>query len=152
MMAGPEGGQKMYGPIVVGTDGSKTAAKALDRAIDIAKAFSQPLHVVSAFRSTSRSAAGVPEEFAALVFSADDVDAILQEAEARARTAGISVQLHAVEGDAADAILDTAEHLGADLIVIGNKGLGSKKRFLLGNVPSKVVHHSPCSTQVVHTT
>ena len=54
-------------------------------------------------------------------------------------------------GDPAHRTLQLAEEREADLIVVGNKGLGSVKRFLLGNVPSKVVHNSPCSTHVVHT-
>jgi nucleotide-binding universal stress UspA family protein len=71
----------------------------------------------------------------------------------RAHAKGVTTtKAHPVAGDAADAILDTAESVGAGVIVVGNKGLSSKKRFLLGNVPSKVVHHSPCSTYVVHTT
>ena len=58
---------------------------------------------------------------------------------------------HAVTGDAADAIIDLAEQVDAALIVIGNKGINSVRRYVLGNVPSKVVHHAPCSTFVVQT-
>ena len=48
-------------------------------------------------------------------------------------------------------IVELADRVSAGLILIGNRGIGSAKRFVLGNVPSKVVHHSPCSTYVVHT-
>ena len=61
------------------------------------------------------------------------------------------VEIHAITGDAADSIIDLAESTNAGLIVVGNVGIGSAKRFVLGNVPSKVVHHAPCSTYVVHT-
>ena len=53
--------------------------------------------------------------------------------------------MFARQGDPADAILDVAEEQGADLIVVGNKGMTGAKRFLLGSVPNKVSHHAPCS-------
>ena len=56
------------------------------------------------------------------------------------------------EGDPADAILDVAEERGADLIVVGNKGMTGAKRFLLGSVPNKVSHHAPCSVLIIRTT
>ncbi len=68
------------------------------------------------------------------------------------RGAGIRAVTHAREGDPADAILDVAEELGADLIVVGNKGMTGAKRFLLGSVPNKVSHHAPCSVLIVRTT
>ena len=56
---------------------------------------------------------------------------------------------YAREGDPADAILDVAEERGADLIVVGNKGMTGAKRFLLGSVPNKVSHHAPCSVLII---
>jgi nucleotide-binding universal stress UspA family protein len=56
------------------------------------------------------------------------------------------------EGDPADAILDVAEELAAELIVVGNKGMTGAKRFLLGSVPNRVSHHAPCSVMIVRTT
>ena len=139
------------GPIVVGTDGSETATKAALEAIELAKAFGAQLHIVTAYKPISVSASSIPAEFADSVNSRSAVDAILEDVGSRARQASVTVELHAVTGDPADALLELAEKVGADLIVVGNKGLGSVKRFLLGNVPSKVVHNSPCSTHVVHT-
>lgn len=142
----------MNGPIVAGTDGSPTATKAVTEAIKLAKAFDQPLHIVSAYRPHDVDGSGLPAEFRGAVTPRSNVDSILEDIGSRARQAGVKAELHAVAGDAPDAILEVAERVGADLIVIGNKGIGSAKRFLLGNVPSKIVHHAPCSTQVVHTT
>jgi nucleotide-binding universal stress UspA family protein len=142
----------MQGPVVVGTDGSDTATKAVLEAIELAKAFDAKLHIVSAFRSVPVTTGDLPPEFAASVNSRSQVDSILADVSSRAARAGVKNETHAVTGDAADAILSLAEELEAGLIVVGNKGLGSVKRFLLGNVPSKIVHHSPCSTHVVHTT
>jgi nucleotide-binding universal stress UspA family protein len=140
------------GPIVVGTDGSESATTAVLRAIELAKAFDATLHIVSAYRPVPIRTADLPPEFAATVNSRSEVDAILSDVESRARQQGVSVETHAVTGDAADALIEHAESINAELIVVGNKGLGSMRRFLLGNVPSKVVHHSPCSTHIVHTT
>ena len=59
---------------------------------------------------------------------------------------------YARQGDPADAILDVAEEQGADLMIVGNKGMTGAKRFLLGSVPNKVSHHAPCSVLIIRTT
>lgn len=142
----------MEGPIVVGTDGSDTATSAVMEAVRLAGALGRTLHIVSAFRPLPRQPDGLPAELKASVTSSSAVEAVLQDAAARARVGGATVETHARVGDAAAVLLDIAEELGASMLVVGNKGIGSVKRFVLGNVPSKVVHHSPCSTFVVHTT
>jgi nucleotide-binding universal stress UspA family protein len=80
------------------------------------------------------------------------VSQTLEEAATRLREAGLDVEIHAREGDPADAILDVAEEERADLIVVGNKGMTGAKRFLLGSVPNKVSHHAPCSVMIIRTT
>ena len=140
----------MQGPIVVGTDGSKTAEVAVATAIDMANTFSRPLHVVSAFRPLPVPA-DLPSEFQGHILSSSAVDAILADAGARARVAGVAATTHAEPGSPADAVLSVADRVGADMIVVGNKGITSKTRYVLGNVPSKVVHHAKCSTFVVQT-
>ena len=141
----------MEGPIVVGTDGSETASVAVGEAIQLAKAFDSTLHVVCAYRPHNLDTRGVPSEFASAVQPDSKVQAVLDEVLARARQAGLRAEPHAVTGDAADAIIDLADEVDAALIVIGNKGINSVRRYVLGNVPSKVVHHAPCSTYVVQT-
>ena len=51
-----------------------------------------------------------------------------------------------------EVLLSEAEKLGADLIVVGNKGMTGARRFLLGSVPNKVSHHAPCSVFIARTT
>jgi nucleotide-binding universal stress UspA family protein len=80
------------------------------------------------------------------------VNQILESASSGARQAGIEVQVHPREGEPADALLDVAEEVGADLIVVGNKGMTGAKRFLLGSVPNKVSHHAPTGVWIVRTT
>ena len=82
----------------------------------------------------------------------EDVDATLSDAADGSRRPASSVNVYAREGDPADAILDVAEERGADLIVVGNKGMTGAKRFLLGSVPNKVSHHAPCSVLIIRTT
>jgi nucleotide-binding universal stress UspA family protein len=137
------------GPIVVGTDGSETATAALLEAIRLADKLGDDLHIVSAYQPLS-SPAGLPAEYE--IRSDSAVTSVLDDAKARARVSGVTAEVHARTGDPAEVLLDIAEEINASVIVVGNKGIGSVKRFVLGNVPSKVVHHSPCSTYVVHTT
>jgi len=140
----------MNGPIVVGTDGSDTAKVAVTAAIALAKTFAQPLHVVSAYQPHA-SSANLPQEYRNSVLPHSKVEAVLAAAAGQVKLAGVKVRTHARLGNAAEAILDIAEDVGADLIVVGNRGIDSKARFVIGNVPSRVVHHAKCSTFVVNT-
>jgi nucleotide-binding universal stress UspA family protein len=142
----------MRGPIIVGTDGSDTASVAVGESIQLAKTFNEILHVVCAYHPKALGTRDLPSEFSGSVLPDSEVQAVLDDVLARARQAGVNAEPHAVTGDAADAILDIADRLRAGLIVVGNKGIGSVRRYVLGNVPSKVVHHAPCSTLVVQTT
>ena len=82
----------------------------------------------------------------------EDVNVHLETAVGAAKEAGVEANAHAREGDPADAILDVAEETGADLIVVGNKGMTGARRFLLGSVPNKISHHAPCGVYIVRTT
>ena len=141
----------MDGPVVAGTDGSETATAAVVEAIELAKRFGQPLHIVCAYHQQALHSEGVPSEFDLHLSSEDSAISLLENVASRARVAGVKVEIHAVRGDAADALIGLAARLGAGVIVVGSKGIGSIRRFLLGNVPNKVVHHAQCSTYVVHT-
>ena len=147
----------VYASIVVGTDGSETAGKAVAAAIDLARLAGATLELVCAYepvpaqrlRAEARQA---PPDVQWTINPREDVDATLAEAAEAADAAGVAVRIHAREGDPADAILDVAEERGADLIVVGNKGMTGAKRFLLGSVPNKISHHAPCSVLIVRTT
>jgi nucleotide-binding universal stress UspA family protein len=147
----------MFNSIVVGTDGSDTAAQAVREAVDMAGAVGATLELVSAFapvsehrlRAEQRNAPG-DVEWAANPRRA--VEESLSDAADVAREAGVEVNTHARQGDPADAILDVAEETDASLVIVGNKGMTGAKRFLLGSVPDKVSHHAPCSVLIVRTT
>ena len=147
----------MFQSIVVGTDGSETARVAVDAAIDLAKLSGARLELVSAYEPVSdqrlrAEARQVPADLQWMINPREDVDGTLAEAAERVAQAGVTSRSWAREGDPADAILDVAEELAADLIVVGNKGMTGAKRFLLGSVPNKVSHHAPCSVMIIRTT
>ena len=147
----------MFTRIVVGTDGSETAAEAVKQAVDLAKIAGAALSIVSAYepvpkRRLEGEQQGAPADVQYEIGPREDVNLVLDAAAADARKEGIEVQTHPVEADPADAILNVAEETGADLIVVGNKGMTGTRRFLLGSVPNNVSHHAPCSVMIVRTT
>jgi nucleotide-binding universal stress UspA family protein len=143
--------------IVVGTDGSETAAEAVRQALDLAKLAGATLSIVSAYaplpeRKVKDQQRDAPADVQYEIGPREDVNLILDAAAADARKEGIEVQTHPIEGDPAEAILNVAEETKADLIVVGNKGMTGARRFLLGSVPNNISHHAPCSVIVVRTT
>jgi nucleotide-binding universal stress UspA family protein len=147
----------MFTKIVVGTDGSETASEAVRQAAELAKISNSELNIVSAYEPVSQAqlreeSRDVPGDVSNAVNPREVVNVTLDKAAGAARKQNVEVQTHPREGDPADAILDVAEDIGADLIIVGNKGMTGAKRFLLGSVPNKVSHHAPCSVLIVQTT
>ncbi len=148
----------MFKQIVVGTDGSDTAKEAVRQAAQLARSLGAHLNIVGAFTPVtdarlSRERRDVPDDLQWMINPQEDVDNWLSEAKDTASGDGdLKVDTHAREGDPADAILDLAEEQDVDLIVIGNKGMSGASRFVLGSVPNKISHHSPCSVMIVRTT
>jgi len=147
----------LFTRIVVGTDGSETAAEAVRQAIDLAKLSGATLSIVSAYAPVSgRRVSGeqreAPADVQYEIGPREDVNLVLDAAAAEAKKEGIEVQTHPVEADPADAILNVAEEVKADLIVVGNKGMKGARRYLLGSVPNNVSHHATCSVIIVRTT
>jgi nucleotide-binding universal stress UspA family protein len=147
----------MFRSIVVGTDGSETAKRAVHDAIELAKAVGASIDLVSAYEPVPNArlrdeARQVPDDLQWMVNPREEVDETLGDAADEVRGAGVEVETFARQGDPADAILDVAEERDADLIVVGNKGMTGAKRFLLGSVPNKVSHHAPCSVLIIRTT
>ena len=140
----------MLGVIVVGTDGSDGANRAVTEAIDLARSEGAKIHFVTAYpdpsrvveqvRSTARS------EHPDLRSVAENVLARAAEA---AKEAGLDYDTHDREESPADAIIEVAREQQADLVVVGERGLRGPSRFLVGSVSTKVVHHAPCSVMVV---
>jgi nucleotide-binding universal stress UspA family protein len=150
----------LFKTIVVGTDGSHTAAEAVARAARLAANADAKLHVVTAYPRASAASWGyaigtpaVSADFAELEAQArEQASTVLQQVKQRVASDVADIELHARAGDAADVILDIAEEQGADLIVVGNRGMTGARRFLLGSVPNKVAHHAMCDVLIASTT
>jgi nucleotide-binding universal stress UspA family protein len=143
----------MSKPIVVGTDGSETASRALDEAIRLAKALDAELHVVTAYKPLrGAKVSGAPEGAARVWAPLPDsqASAVADEAAARVRLAGLKAQSHLTERDPGDALLEVAQKVDAELIVVGNRGMSGARR-VLGSVPNKVSHAAQCNVMIVST-
>jgi nucleotide-binding universal stress UspA family protein len=142
-----------YQTILVGTDGSPRAAVAVREALDLAKLSGAALHVINAVHpaagvgfADSRSAQFQVNEMRE---QADLVKTLVLD---EGRRRGVEIEFHAVAADdPADALVELAGKLDADLVVVGNRGMSGVKRFVLGSVPNKVSHHCPCSVLIVNT-
>lgn len=139
--------------IVVGTDGSETAKRAVDEATRLAKALDVELHIVSAFKPlTGAHVTGAPAGAAKAYHPLPDsrVEAILAQAAAGVRFREVKYKTHSSNDDPADALIAVAKRVDADMIVVGNKGMQGARR-VLGSVPNKVAHQAPCSVLIVST-
>jgi nucleotide-binding universal stress UspA family protein len=143
----------MYSSIVVGTDGSQTAQRAVDEAARLAQAVGGHLHIVSAYTPAVGRISGAPAGAAKVWAMGPDheVESLIQEALSKIRESGVEAKSHAVEGDPTDALLEVAERVNADLIVVGNRGMHGMGR-VLGSVPNKISHRAHCSVLIVATT
>jgi nucleotide-binding universal stress UspA family protein len=147
----------MFDRIVVGTDGSETATEAVRTAVELAKMSKAKLEIVSAYEPVPQQrlreeGEGISGDVSHMVNPREDVSVVLDKASSEAKKEKVDVVTHPREGEAADVILDVAEENNADLIIVGNKGMTGARRFLLGSVPNKISHHSPCDVWIVHTT
>ena len=136
----------MFKKILVGSDGSDSASRAVERAVELAEAAGAELLVVHVHRPSS--AGQYPAEGPYPELERGKV--ILREAEDR-YGARVKLTTGLRQGDASSGLLDVAEEEGVDLVVVGNKGMAGAKRFL-GSVPNRVSHHAPCDVWIVHTT
>ena len=173
----------MFKNVLVATDGSDHANKAVDLAADMAAKDGAALTVLSVIEGgeltedAKRLAAqkGVdmgpvpgipdlaaispnleailPDVGAILATSRIKVDlakAIMEEARDRASVPqGAKIRGQTKSGDAAEEILSVAEDEGADLIVMGSRGLGALKNLLVGSVSQKVSHLANCTCVTV---
>jgi nucleotide-binding universal stress UspA family protein len=146
----------MFRSIVVGTDGSESAAIAVAGAAEIARLTGATLHVATVGGATTSAMLGDPLAGAAAMSVAaeetrDELNEIVEHAAAPARAEGVTVATHTLIGSAAQALCDLAESVGADLLVVGNRGMKGGRRFL-GSVPNTISHHAPCSVLIYETT
>jgi nucleotide-binding universal stress UspA family protein len=141
----------MISTVAVGTDGSATASDAVSEAAEIARRFGAKLVLLSAYQDSGRPAEGQGQDIELQWASSSSarVRSILERSEADLSRTGIECETRADAGDPAEVLVRLAAECGADLLVIGNKGM---KRRVLGSVPKTVTHKADCSVLVVKTT
>jgi nucleotide-binding universal stress UspA family protein len=144
----------MVQTVAVGTDGSGTADKAVEFAIDLAARYEAKIVFISAYNPVSesrlkREGRQAPDDLQWMINPAEDVEATLRDCEERAEARGLRWASEAREGDAAKTLVELADSNSADILVIGNKGM---QRKVLGSVPNSVSHNAPCSVLIVKTT
>jgi nucleotide-binding universal stress UspA family protein len=139
----------MISTIAVGTDGTATANEAVKQAAGIAREFGAKLFLLSVFNDSSRGSAGDDVELQWASNPASRVRSILERLEEDLNLEGIKTETRAGSGDPGKVLVELAEECGADLLVIGNKGM---QRRVLGSVPNTVTHRANCSVLVVKTT
>jgi nucleotide-binding universal stress UspA family protein len=123
----------VYKRILVGTDGSTTAAKAVDRAVELAKVSGASLTILTA---------GIGEQ----------AKEIVDKEAARHADSGVKIETRVDDRDASTALVEVGDEGDYDLLVVGNKGMTGASRFFLGSVPNKVSHHVQRSLLIVRTT
>ncbi|HWC33095.1 MAG TPA: universal stress protein, partial [Actinomycetota bacterium] len=128
--------------VAVGTDGSDSASSAVAHAARLAEATGAELAVVHAYGGTGSldSPVGTREIGASLLRDVAGRHVPTSRARAVLR-----------EGDPADVLLDVARQEGADLIVVGNRGMG-RRPARIGNVPNRIAHRAPCDVLIAQTT
>ena len=139
----------MISTIAVGTDGSPTASKAVDVAVEMAQRFNAKVVLASAYRDPASRSSGKVDEREFGWNPAAQLREILARTERELKGKGIDCATRTGSGNPAKALVKIAEECDADLLVIGNRGMD---RRVLGSVPNTVAHNAPCSVLVVKTT
>jgi nucleotide-binding universal stress UspA family protein len=168
----PPGHEGGYGSMLVGTDGSDTAMKAVDAAAALASALGVRATIACAYEPPSKAeldalrsdpndpiaqwhqnptTRSIPEEFRWRIAGAAQAEDVLDRAAEHVSAAGAPAETRALQGPAAEALLDVAEREDFDLIVVGNVGMSGAQRMMLGNVPHRISHHSPTDVLIVRT-
>lgn len=146
-----------YATVLVGTDGSDSSFRAVDRAALIARDAGATLILATAYRPlTGREAQEAQDALGGesyKVSGSTPAEDVLRDAADRAKALGAEkVEIQAVEGDPVDALVDLVKARGIDLLVVGNRGLNSLAGRLLGSVPANISHRAHCDVLIVHTT
>jgi len=159
-----------YKKILVGTDGSATAMRAVEMASELSKQLGIRPTVVTAYEppteqeldalrksdvysqwNAPKAQRDTPAEFQWRIADASQAQDVLERAEHCAAEKGVEADVRAVEGSPAETLLGIAQDEGFDLIAVGSVGMAGPKRFMLGNVPHRLSHHTPTDILILRT-
>ena len=135
--------------IVVGTDGSDQSGRAVRWAGELASQTGASVIAVHVFRPLDHLAElPPPVDFHAL--RAETQVELENEWCAALRELGVPFEVVILEGDAAQALVDAARDRGADLIVVGARGMGTVRGLIMGSTSTKLTHLSPVPLTIIH--
>jgi ubiquinone biosynthesis protein len=141
-MATTSGETPSVNRVMVATDRSETADRAVRWAANVASAYRAELLLLQVLSAADED--GVPE--VALSLADEELRRFAEElAGGRGRARVV------VDDDPAQAILDAVEAEQVDVVVVGNVGMGGRKQFLLGNIPNRISHNARCTVIIVNT-
>lgn len=161
-----------YRSILVGTDGSPTAMRAVDMAASLAAKLGIKPTIVCAYQppteqeskamkadpsdpvaqwSAGKTSRETPDEFRWRIADASRATDVLERASEHAAKQGVEAEVRAIEGHPAEVLISIAESEDMDLIAVGSIGMSGAKRFMLGNVPHRISHHAPTDLLILHT-
>ena len=145
-----------YQTVLVGTDGSQSSFRAVDRAAEIARDSAARLVIVCAYHPATKRevavAGDVLRDDAYQVTGSTPAEETLRTAGERASAHGVGdIERAAVEGEPVKSLLSMLDKYQADLLVVGNRGLSTLAGRLLGSVPADVSRRAPCDVLIVHT-
>jgi nucleotide-binding universal stress UspA family protein len=145
-----------YQTVVVGTDGSDSSYRAVERAAEVAHAASAKLVIVCAYAPASRREVAAAEDVLGddayqVVGTAPAEETLRTAAERAAAHGATAVERVAIEGEPVKSLISTLGEYRADLLVVGNRGLNTLAGRLLGSVPADVSRRAPCDVLIVHT-
>jgi nucleotide-binding universal stress UspA family protein len=146
-----------YRTVVVGTDGSESSFRAVDRAAAVAADSGAKLVLASAYypadqRDVAAAQDALRHEAYQVVGSAPAEDNLSRAADRALAAGATDIERVAEVGAPVDTLLKITEKHGADLLVVGNRGLNSLAGRILGSVPSDAARRAPCDVLIVHTT
>lgn len=162
-----------YSSVLVGTDGSPTAMRAVDMASQLAKRLGARTTIVCVYQPPSeqdldayksdpddpvaqwnvgKDVRNVPSEFKWRIAGTAQAEDILERAAERADKAGIDAEVRAIQGNPAEELIALAGAGNYDMIAVGSVGMSGAKRFMLGNVPHRISHHAPTDVLILRTT
>lgn len=137
--------------VIVGVDDSATALEAAYQAASLAVSLTSDLYIISAYGASEKKkfSDGVNKIVIDLAATAEDTASTVAE-KLRETYPDLSIEASAAEGRPADALVETADRLSADLIVVGNKRVQGLSRFL-GSIAASVAAEAPCDLYIVNT-
>lgn len=144
-----------YQTVVVGTDGSETSLRAVERAATLARDADATLVIACAYIPAKPDPAAqdaLGDEAYQVVGSAPADDTVSRARDLAIKAGATRIETEAVQGKPSDTLQKIVKSRDADLLVVGNRGLNTLAGRIIGSVPLDIVRHTPIDVLVVHTT